>query len=310
MKLGHIKLASIIAGISIFSAVLSTIWIASQDSHLQTGNLYFSKVDTQDLREIQINFPTLSITLQQEDNLWRVKEADYYYADFNLMHDFLNNIAEARINSQQTENITALPISLSLKNSAGQEIDYTNLSISDSNNTSTKVQRPGNKEIYTLNKTFTLPEDISSWTSQPFLAQVSKDIQQITLQGNKYYRKDPTYDLISSTSLNSLRKPQLNNFLSKLQYLTYTKVMSAQNFDDTKYPQRRSINIVNFNGLIRKIEILTDNQEYWVKQTFSTTPLPTSAANDYIKSNSFLYDGWYFRLEPATGKLLYANANG
>ena len=312
MNFGHIKLALIITGISIISAIGTTIWTLTQDNHLQTGNLYFAKISSQEINKIQINQPKLTITLLQEDNLWKVAEADYYYADFNIIHNLLNNIKSARISSQlkdKAKENQPQQISISLFNSQGQEIDYTNISMTEDELQDTKVYRPNDKDIYVLDKTFTLPDQISSWTNQPFLQVSVKDIQQITLKENKYYRKNQTYDFINKDKT-LINKQELNNLLKKLQYVSYEQVMSAQNFDDTKYPQKRNIQIIDFNGLIRDIEILTDTQEYWVKQTFSTTPLPTINTNDYIRNNSFLYDGWYFRLSPTMGKLLYSYANG
>ena len=153
------------------------------------------------------------------------------------------------------------------------------------------------------------PETLSSWLQQPLVSIEERNIQQFSLNQIQYSRKDKS-QAFTTSSPNKLSAVKITQILQKFKYLSYEEVVSAQNFDDTLYPHRAEIVLTDFSGLVRHLEILTDNSTYWLKQTFSTTPLPTRETNDYIKNNSFLYDGWYFKVSPQEGKRLYTYANG
>ena len=63
--------------------------------------------------------------------------------------------------------------------------------------------------------------------------------------------------------------------------------------------------IITFQGLVFYLDFYNnEHNEEWLHITLSTTPLPMSIVNDYIKDNKFLYEGWYFRLSPETSKIL------
>lgn len=322
MNLRQIKLASLIAGLSILSAVISLIFVNQADKSLATGHLYISEKIFKDVSEIQISGPSVKVTFIPEEHLWRIKEADYYYADFNLMHNILNSLKSARIINKQpltTTRMTELGFKtgansqentfIQIKDKKGREIEHIIFGSHSSDKEATFLKRPTEDAIYTVNKYINFPETLSSWLQQPLVSIEERNIQQFSLNQIQYSRKDKS-QAFTTSSPNKLSAVKITQILQKFKYLSYEEVVSAQNFDDTLYPHRAEIVLTDFSGLVRHLEILTDNSTYWLRQTFSTTPLPTRETNDYIKNNSFLYDGWYFKVSPQEGKRLYTYANG
>ena len=323
MNFTQIKFAGLLAGISTLCAVAALIFVSRNDHTPENGNLYIQEEVFANIGEIQITSPTTQVTFSPEEHFWRLKEADYYYADFNLMHNLLNALKTARIINKQIaspELIEKLNLqffdqkqgeatSLSIKDSEGRIVEHILFGASTPDKEATFVMRPQDKSIYTINQYINFPKQRISWVQQPITAIEESNIQQIKLNNNDYKRPDKGYPFQKRAGKN-LTPIEIAQILQIFQYLPYEKVISAQNFDDTLYPNRAYISLTEFDGLIRSVEILTDNDVYWVKQTFSTTPLPTRQTNDYIKNNSFLYDGWYFQISPIEGKRLLNYANG
>lgn len=323
MNFAQIKLAGLLAGISSLCAISALIFVHHTDNALENGNLYIAEEVYTDIAEIQISTPKGQVTLLPEEHLWQVKEADYYYADFNLIHNLLNSLKIARITNKQeaTPNlISELSLltsgdensqasSLSIKDSKGRVVEHILLGASTPDKEATFAMRPTDKSIYTINQYIHFPQELISWVQQPITAIEENNIQQLRLNNNQYKRKDKGYPF-QTLQGKDLTPSDFAQILQIFQYFPFEKVISAQNFDDTLYPNRTDIKLTEFNGLIRNIEILTDNNVYWLKQTFSTTPLPTRRTNDYIKNNSFLYDGWYFQISPIEGRRLFTYANG
>ncbi len=323
MNFAQIKLAGLLAAISTLCTISALIYVHHTDSALENGNLYLAEEVFADIAEIQISTPNNRITLLPEGHLWQVKEADYYYADFNLMHNLLNSLKIARIANKQdaTPNlITELNLqtsgeqktqatSIRIKDKKARVVEHILLGASTTDKEGIFAMRPTDKSIYTLNQYINFPKQLISWVQQPLTSIEEKDIQQIQFTDAHYKRKDTGYPF-QTLKGKTLTPSDFAQILQIFRYLPFEKVISAQNFDDTLYPNRSYIKLTEFDGLIRDIEILTDNNVYWLKQTFSTTPLPTRGTNDYIKNNSFLYDGWYFQISPIEGKRLFTYANG
>lgn len=323
MNFAQIKLAGLLAGISALCAISALIFVRHTDSALENGNLYIAEEVFTDIAEIQISTPSGQVTLLPEGHLWQVKKADYYYADFNLMHNLLTSLKTARIANKQNTTpdlITELNLqtsgdqktlasSLSIKDAQGRVVEHILLGASTPDKEGTFAMRPTDTSIYTLNQYINFPKQLFSWVQQPITSIEENNIQQLKLNNKQYRRKDKGYPFQTQQG-KDLAPSDFAQILQIFQYLPFEKVISAQNFDDTLYPNRAYISLTEFDGLVRNIEILTDNNVYWLKQTFSTTPLPTRQTNDYIKNNSFLYDGWYFQISPIEGKRLFTYANG
>ena len=69
--------------------------------------------------------------------------------------------------------------------------------------------------------------------------------------------------------------------------------------------KEKQFEIETFYGLKFILNLYIDgNNIGWINIKLSKTPLPIASVNDYIRDNSFLYDGWFFALYPSHTKIL------
>ena len=295
-----IKTAAIIAAGSLLSAAASLLYIYQNEKSKFVGNLVFAETNHPDnaVKEIIIRQDNQTVTLIPDNNFWRIKEADYYYAAFDVTRRLYQDMHTSRFTEQTSEESWDEPTEkdthIKIIGENGKTLNHLILKQRGAKKDSWQARLPNNMATFTVSGNYNFPVKLSDWTQQPLLALETKDIQQLKAGNKKVSRKEPSQKLINSENLER-----------QLLYLTYDKVMSAQNFDDTLYPDCRNLSFTLFSGLIYSLDICTDNHEYWSKLTLLTTPLPTTETNDYIKHNAFLYDGWFFKLPERIGRLLY-----
>ena len=174
----------------------------------------------------------------------------------------------------------------------------------------TKEVRRDQKYIYVkpegaqFQRRIELPQEPSAWLMQPILNYPPEITEKIFIQdaaGQQSASRQTRY-LPFVNHEKSIVKPDV--LLEKLDFLIAGDVLSAQNFDENLYPKRRTIRLTSFSGLITTINLFHDDQDFWIYIKLSTTNLPTAAVNAYIKDNSFLYDGWFFKISAAAGRTL------
>lgn len=317
-----IKFAAVIALLCFVMAASALIWVNQNSQSQLIGNLVFAQAvePSSKIKEIVVRTQQQTITLLPDNDFWHVKEADNYYANFDIIRTLFHNFKESRFIRRQTEtpqlisdlslanpyqNSAHAGISVSIIGEKGQEYNQLILGKRDNDNLVQFARIPSLPDIFTITGQFTLPEELSSWTQQPLLALETKDLQALKIGDAKVSRSDTTRPFIIFQNQHPVKLINLESLQRQIIYLNYEKVMSAQNFDDTLYPKHRHLELTTFNGLVYNLDILTDTQEYWLKLTLSTTALPTTETNDYIKNNAFLYDGWFFKLPDNTGRILY-----
>ena len=283
MNFAQIKLAGLLAGISTLCAISALIFVRHTDNALENGNLYIAEEVYTDIAEIQISTPRGQVTLLPEGHLWQVKEADYYYADFNLIHNLLNSLKIARITNKQeaTPNlISELSLltsgdensqasSLSIKDSKGRVVEHILLGASTPDKEATFAMRPTDKSIYTINQYIHFPQELISWVQQPITAIEENNIQQLRLNNNQYKRKDKGYPF-QTLQGKDLTPSDFAQILQIFQYFPFEKVISAQNFDESAFATPHNITVTEFSGLIISLNIYKKGEEYWIKQKLSS----------------------------------------
>ena len=310
MKPQLIKAAMILAVGSLLSAAFSLFYIYHKEQSLWVGNLVFAAAGSSDMpiKEIIVKQPHQTITLTPENSFWQIKEADNYYAAFDIMRNLRQNINEARFTAYEqhfplTEDSSATSLQIIGEN--GKELNHIILIRPNSEGNGWLAKIPAVEGVFTISGKYAFPDKLSDWTQQPLLSLEKRDIQSISVGNKKAFRNEPVQPFVISQKDRPSKVIGLENIERHIIYLPYIQVMSAQNFDDTRYPDCRNLSLALFSGLVYNLRICTDNQDYWAKLTLSTTTLPTSETNDYIRYNAFLYDGWFFKLPESTGRLLY-----
>lgn len=309
-----------------FCLAIAAVWFTGHNYPEQNrGKLVFAKTVDNGLEmdKAVITTPEGTVTLMLENNYWVIKEADYYYAGIDIVNDFFRTMNTAvyfrplkyspeALSSDKLEN----PDSKSpgagtrIETFSGNQLLDSVIIGKQSGDKKYQFARASEKnEIWMIDADFLLPPEVYSWLMQPILNYSEDLIEQITItdtltdsspQTETAARSDsfqPFWNL--KTSL--ITHPQV--LLERLVFLIAEDVRSAQNFDEKLFKAHRRLTVTTFSGLITTLDLYYDNTAYWLKITLSTTSLPTSAVNAYIRDNAFLYDGWYFKIPAAPGKV-------
>lgn len=317
-----LKHAAALALVSFLAAAVSLFWVYQNSRSELVGNLVFAETvdEIGKIKEINIRTPQGPVSLVLDNEFWRVKEADYYYAGFDLIRSLFENINTSRFQRRQQadaasygkyalnnpyKETTGAGTSISIIGADGQELNHLIVGRRDADNLFQFVRIPSRKQtIYLISGQYILPPALSSWTQQPLLNIEGKEIQAIEAEGKSVKRNDPAKPFLVFTDNKPYKLIRTERLFKHLAYLSYDQVISAQNFDDTRYPDVKHLKITTFDGLIAAIDLFSDKNNYWIRLSLSTTALPTTATNDYIKNNAFLYDGWFFKLPTETGEAL------
>lgn len=314
----------IVALVSVCFAIAAIIFTnVNYPKHI-SGRLVFPQTVKNGLEfnKAILTSPQGKITLVLENNYWVVSEADYYYAGIDVVNDLFSKINTATYYSQKPYSSEALSEDnllnpLSTKENAGTLIEtFINTQPLDSiiigkqaSNEAYSFARPIDKnEIWLIDADFNLAPEVYSWLMQPILDYPTEIIEKVIINNgdNNDIVMRPEAEL---PFLNpALKQINPNALLERFNFLITEEVKSAQNFDEKLFPEYRTITFVTFSGLITKIHLFHNNNDYWIKISLSTTNLPTAAVNAYIRDNTFLYDGWYFKIPASAGRVM-ANYN-
>lgn len=263
------------------------------------------------INKITVEAPGETITLLQENNTWVIKEADYYYADSAIINQLFNDL-------RQSSYFRRLPYSEQTLSQTGLDSSGTRLTIYQDdrllksmvigktapNRDYRYARQPGSQELWLISGIWQLPGEAYSWLLQPILEYPADIIEKVAF--NRSGRKEEAARQSPHMPFLSERRPvlNLNGLLERFVFFIAEAVKSAQNFDEELYPNRRHIELTTFSGLITTIDLYYGNDEYWVKISLSAAPLTTAGVNAYIRNNSFLYDGWYFKIPAVNGRIL------
>ena len=284
---------------AIFSMYSSEIRI--RDS-LQ-GELIFSDEmgNVPEIAKIEIETPQGKLTLQKDESLWRIMEADNYYASFSKIQKLLDNITEARLGKK----VPAL----------NSEIIWKTIRLFDSKNKETSavqigkninqnmyyVRRLNSAEIYFSTWKMNFSDNLYSWAKQPLLDFNAKDIQRIENKSIAVSRRDEGAAFYHEQEQKIYKQKDYLKVFGILTDLHYENVLSSQEFSPELYPYTQSMILTTFGGLMTEITIYTNKKEYWLKIRLSANRLPQETTNRYIAQNKFLYDDWWFKISAEDG---------
>lgn len=270
------------------------------------GNLLFSSAEKiENVKKIKIQSTGNQVTIYQDENMWKVVEADNYYADLNLVRLFLERISMARKGNEipAEEQKDSEWITISLYDASNQKLDDVQLS-NPYHTGAHNTRSEDGKKIYATNWAVNIPDMKMSWTNHPLIRFDSIEIKSIENKGKKItrdYKGMPFFYAKDKSRYNSEKHTKVFDVLTGLWY---DDVLSSQEFDEKKYPQQQQLKVTSFDGLETEITLYTDSKEYWAKINISTNKLPTQEVKNYVANNSFLYEDWWFKLTPEEGKAL------
>lgn len=295
------------------------IWQAERNDAKLQGKLVFAK--TFDLghkfNRIVITTAEGITDLRQDKSYWRVANKGNYYADFWLMHQFLDTMNKSTYTihlpySEQVVKDNYLVNPKIEKEDSGMLVqtyldedllDEVIVGLPDENQMYFFARTVQSNEIWLINGAFNLPILPQYWLLRPVLSISSKTVEKVEIGDVIVQREIEGGRFYNSQKLPVSIEPLLN-------VLGGVKVVDALSTEQFKQKELdtllvRNIKLVTFYGLEFSCNIYSgDEVGIWLNVKLSTTPLPMTGVNDYIKDNSFLYEGWYFEITPEQGHIL------
>lgn len=297
-------IALLLMGISLLS--LYRAEISARES--MQGDLIFANSlgDISDFTKIVIETPENQVSLQKDERLWRVAEADNYYASFSKMQSLLDNISSARLGRKVTTPATEI-IWKSMTLFDEQDKKVKSVVIGKALNQDVYyIHHPEDKIIHFSTWKMELPDNLFSWTRQPLIDFDGKRIAKIEKNNKIVSRREEGDGFYNNQKENRyLISEDYFRVFEILTDLHYERVLSSQEFSPEKYPHKQTLNLTTFDGLVTTIIVYTDQKEYWLQVKLSANRLPSTETKEYIEQNKPMYEDWWFKIDDTEGQALF-----
>ena len=202
------------------------------------------------IKEIIVKQPHQTITLTPENSFWQIKKQTITMRLFDIMRNLRQNINEARFTAYEqhfplTEDSSATSLQIIGEN--GKELNHIVLIRPNSEGNGWLAKIPAVEGVFTISGKYAFLTN--SPTGRSNHCSLSKrDIQSISVGNKKAFRNEPVQPFVISQKDRPSKVIGLENIERHIIYLPYIQVMSAQNFDDTHYPDCRNLSFVLFFG--------------------------------------------------------------
>lgn len=307
MVINNLKKIWIIALILSIGAGLVLYRANEQRLKSLRGNLIFSSAETLDaVKKIELINNQQKITLYDDDNLWRVAEADNYYADMYLITALQEAIRSAKTSNsiKNNKNISDQWTTINLFDDKNNLLD--SVQINDASNDGKHyIKYSHTPEIYRSNWRQSLPDAANAWTNKKLFNFDGREISRLEKDDVVISRRNEGAVFIDPRTNMPYHRFDYMKVFDAMSNIWYDKVLSSQEFDEQKYPYQQHIQFHTFAGLITDVYVYTDYQEYWIKIELSSDKLPTYDTVEYIENNQFLYTDWWFRIPTDEGRTLF-----
>ena len=301
------------------------IWLTTMEEQSNlSGKLLFEHTADQgaDFDRAVITNADTTATIELKDGFWRIREAHGYYANFALANALFMNMNQSRYFIEvdlKQQSLSEFKLLLPGEGEAAATgtliqtfaqdklLDEIVVGKNTADNLYTYVRKKNDNRVWLVNNDFTLPQKLYSWFQQPLLNYAPEQIRTISAEIDdkdiEYTRLTPREPFTNQRG----EQATLTLFADVFSFLTFQEVIPENEFKETDFPLRTDLEITLFNGLVTDISLFSNSEQktFWAQIKISTNRLPTLGVNDYIKNNSFYYDGWLFKLAPETGYILF-----
>lgn len=303
--LKHIKISVVLLLISlpflIFGAIKN-----HKNMYIQSrGNYFFENTkNIPDLNKIIITKGDDLITIIKQDNLWRIKEANYYFANFAKINSLVDKIYNtvvyrADVMNNNSESIFNNATTISTYNSNDDVIDNASISVRDEKNKYHYAKLNDTNILYQITGDMSLSSYFMDWVQMPIISFSFNEVKKIKADDYVAYRRFNNEELKSIET--NKENPYLREFISNLWNLNAEEIIPISRFDNNKYKMVREFTITTFDGEIANIKVYSDNEEFWMSIQLNADKLITQIANKQLKENKILYDGWFFKINKDIG---------
>lgn len=219
-----------------------------------------------------INSFTIDNSMQvvRKNGVWSSQEDDFYPVDNDVVELFFKEMKKASLKAEICEGKPDAEPGMVLHGKKDIDVFY-----DENNEINTKIVLTDHKKCYVLTGDFRIPAQPYQWFVQPLLPFSNQNIEEI-------YGADPAQFAFSE--------------------LFFYQAVHNNDFEDW---DNKKIKIIMNNGIIAELTIYAQGHSYWMSVNLTTTALPSIEADEFVKNNGFLYEGWYFEIPQPEGSRLF-----
>ena len=304
MKNEFVKRGMIALVLLVFLAIVAVYFTDGKMFARHNGERLFANAYDKvlEVETIHVTTPKDQITLYLEEDVWKVKEAGGYYANYYiLLEDLFPFMENTYYEYKSEEGILDEEDKVSLKIATKDNRVIDEVTIAG-----TKVQAVGQDEVYVLDSAskFVVPFDLYSWVVQPLMQIDHKELEKFETVSEKGHVVVSRID-VSAPFQHEGKNVEMGKVLGAIAYLVFDAVVPEKDFNEDEFKEHKQFKFTTFDGLVVSLDIYHNGKEYWVRQELSTTKMPRSSVKSYVEYNKFLYEGWFFRLNADIAKNIF-----
>ena len=277
--------------------------------NLSRGNYFFNKTrDEVKLNKIVVSFTDKnSITFIKNNDLWRIKEADDYYADFskiNTLVELLRNTIIYRADAIDAKEPISFDnfIRIQTYDNTNQIVDSAIISKQNDKNKYHYALLNNDNFLYQLSTTIQLSSRINDWLQMPIINLSKSDIKQVDFNDLTFYRKSKNEKLMLVGT--NYTKPEIYRLLNNIRNINAEEIKHASNFKRDNHTYLNRFQLTTFDGVIYKIDLYKGDNDYWITVYLDKKQFISQTTYNRVKDNLILYNGWFFKINQDIGKIL------
>lgn len=303
--LKHIKISLLLLLLFVPLLMLGIFKNHKQMQVHSRGNYFFENTkNNNDLAKILIQRDDNVVTLVNKDNLWRVEEANYYYANFAKINALINKlynttVYRADIMKDSYKTIFDDETKIYTYDSKGNVIDEVSIAPRDEKNKYHYAKLNNNNLLYQITENLFLSSLFMDWVQTPLVSFTFNEVKSIKYGDYIAYRRFSNEELKSITD--NKENPYLRGFISNLWNLTAEKILYKSEFDKDKYKKIMSFAVTTFDNVIFNFDIYSDQKEFFISINPVADMLITHFAQKQLNESLVLYDGWFFKINSDIG---------
>ena len=294
MNIVKISVKALIISIAMF--LLAVIYEKWGKNDQRAGEYTFANVygKVSNKAVLVLNDGKNTYTLQPENDVWGLKEADSYPIDlqlFNMLTSSISNSVVYNYKTSSEETMEFVPEWNIKIFYDGELTDEVSLKKSRDNRYLAQIGK--DKKIYEISGYYDFPHTHSEWLRQPLIVLQPEVIRSIKI-GSSFYDRMTGADEFDTTT--DAEEKYVENIMQTMQDFRYINALKSKKINPEQVASKAKI--TTFVGLVYDMTFFEENGKYYVAVEMNTTDLPMRGVKDFIEQNNSLYEGYVFELAP------------
>ena len=253
------------------------------------------------MKTIKIKTNQSELTIYNQDNIWKIKEAADYYVNPNILvnfYDMINNSIVTAILDKPSEKEFKESTSIEIYDEENKILDKIILGELTLSKENRHAIINNNSISYLINKTEKISSELYDWVPHPLLKTPVQILSSIEINGIKI-KKDLLEKILPFYQ-------DLEKGLRFLSYISYESVIKKEDiFKIIPNSKPKNITITLSNGAIYSFDLYKNGDLYLLSITLKTTNITKKSIKEFIKSNQPYYNDWLFAINDEIGSMLY-----